>query len=81
MGPRTFQRELWRHLKQWARAPARTQTVWLAYGASERFRGGIELMSPQLPADHVRMLPGHHNWALWNPALHQLLRAVPPDSH
>lgn len=76
MGPRTFQRELWRYLKQWAQDPARTQTVWLAYGTNERFRAGIELMSPTLPAEHVRMLPGRHNWALWNPALHQLLQAV-----
>ena len=76
IGPRTFQRELWRYLKHWSTDPARTQTVWLAYGASERFRDAIELMSPSLPAGHVFMLPGHHNWTLWQPALRKLLHAV-----
>ncbi len=78
MGPDTFQRELWRYIKQWSTDPDRTGTVWLAYGADESFRDAIELMSAQLKTDHVRMLPGHHNWKLWNPALHQLLRSAAP---
>ena len=81
MGPNTFQRELWRYLKHWSADRARTQTVWLAYGASERFRDAIELMSPSLPAGHVFMLPGHHNWKLWQPALRTLLHsAADPQS-
>ena len=78
IGPHTFQRELWRYLKHWSADPARTRTVWLAYGDSEPFRRPIELMSPQLPANHVLMLPGKHNWALWQPALQSLLRASAP---
>lgn len=76
IGPATYQRELWRYLKHWSDDPARTRTVWLAYGASERFRAAIELVTPELPAGHVLMLPGHHNWALWEPALQQLLKAA-----
>lgn len=76
IGPATFQRELWRYLQHWSTDPARTQTVWLAYGADERFRDAIELMSPSLPASHVFMLPGHHNWTLWKPALSKLLDAA-----
>lgn len=76
IGPATFQRELWRYLKHWSTDPARTQTVWLAYGASERFREAIELVSPSLPVDHAFMLPGHHNWTLWKPALRKLLDAA-----
>lgn len=75
MGPDTFQRELWRYLQQWSTDPARTRTVWLAYGADERFRASIELVTPELPTSHVLMLPGHHDWALWKPALRQLLQA------
>lgn len=75
IGPDTFQRELWRYLKQWSNEPARTRTVWLAYGESERFRASIELATPLLPASHVIMLPGHHDWALWKPAMHRLLQA------
>jgi pimeloyl-ACP methyl ester carboxylesterase len=79
IGPATFQRELWRYLKDWSNHPERTRTTWLAYGDSERFRASIELMSPRLPADHVIMLPGHHNWTLWRSATTALLeRAHPP---
>lgn len=81
MTPATFQHELWRHLQQWSKDPARVRSVWVAYGESERFRPAIELMSPQLPPGHVVMLPGHHNWKLWAPAARALLqRATPPDA-
>jgi alpha-beta hydrolase superfamily lysophospholipase len=82
VGPDTFQHELWRTLKQWTDASERTRTVWLAYGEDEPFRAPIELMSPQLPRDHVLILPGHHDWALWTPALGKLLmRASTEPDH
>jgi pimeloyl-ACP methyl ester carboxylesterase len=80
LGPATYSRELWRSIKQWSKNPARTQGIWLAYGSDERLRAPIELMSPQLPASHVRMLPGNHNWKLWKPAMGELLRAADHDS-
>lgn len=73
VGPDTFQHELWRSLKQWSDEPARTRTVWLAYGEDEPFRAPIQLMTPQLAPDHVLMLPGRHDWALWTPAIGKLL--------
>ena len=73
IGPKTFQRELWRYVKGWAQRPERTRSTWLAYGADEPFRQPIELLSPLLPADHVIMLPGKHNWKLWKPAMRALL--------
>jgi pimeloyl-ACP methyl ester carboxylesterase len=76
IGPATFQRELWRSLKHWSDDASRTRSVWLAYGDSEPFRAPIELISPLLPPDHVLMLQGHHNWALWTPALNALLRSA-----
>lgn len=78
IGPDTFQRELWRYLKSWSARPQRTRSVWLAYGADEPFRQPIELMSPLLPSDHVVMLPGQHDWALWKPALRALLQRASP---
>lgn len=77
IGPDTYQRALWRYLKHWAHKPQRTRTVWVAYGASERFRAPIELMTPLLPPGHALMLPGHHDWNLWIPAARALLRAAP----
>ena len=73
IGPKTFQRELWRSVQGWARRPERTHSTWLAYGADEPFRQPIEVLSPLLPADHVIMLPGKHNWKLWKPAMRALL--------
>ncbi|MEO8998267.1 MAG: alpha/beta hydrolase [Rhodanobacter sp.] len=73
IGPDTFQHELWRSLQGWSQRPQRTRTTWLAYGADEPFRQPIELMRPLLPADHVIMLPGKHNWKLWKPAMRALL--------
>lgn len=73
LGPATFQRELWRYLKDWPHHPERTRTTWLAFGANERFRKSIQLMSPRLPAGHVVVLPGHHNWTLWRGAAAALL--------
>ncbi len=73
IAPDTFARELWRHLQGWSQRPQRTRSVWLAYGAEEPFRASIELMRPLLPADHVVMLPGHHDWKLWKPAMRTLL--------
>lgn len=80
IGPDTFQRELWRYLKGWSAHPERTGSVWLAYGDKERFREAIELMSPQLPPNHVVMLPGHHNWKLWKPAASTLLERARPTA-
>ena len=72
IGPDTFPRELWRYLKSWSNNSPRTSSVWLAYGDRERFREPIELVTPALPANHVLMLPGHHNWKLWTPAMRAL---------
>ncbi|WEN14016.1 alpha/beta hydrolase-fold protein [Rhodanobacter sp. AS-Z3] len=74
IGPDTFQHELWRSLQHWSQRPQRARSTWLAYGADEPFRQPIELMSPLLPADHVLMLPGKHNWKLWKPAMRELLQ-------
>lgn len=78
-GPDTFQHELWRALQGWSRRPQRTRSTWIAYGADEPFRQPIELMTLLLPADHVIMLPGMHNWKLWKPAMRALLERSKSD--
>jgi hypothetical protein len=76
LGPKTFQRELWRHVQHMGQDHERTQTTWLAYGASDRFRKPDTLMASILPTDHVLMLPGSHDWRLWRSALPKLLQTV-----
>jgi len=75
LGPKTWQRELWRYLKTWSVEPARGRHVWLAYGDSDRLRQDIELMSPTLRSTHVLMLPGGHSWDVWKVAAPRLLQA------
>lgn len=80
--PETYQRELWRYIRDWSEHPGRTRSVWLAYGDKERFRDRIALLAMQLPAGHAFELPGHHNWTLWKPATRTLLEhaAVAPTA-
>ncbi|HQY55464.1 MAG: alpha/beta hydrolase-fold protein [Dokdonella sp.] len=72
----TFQHELWRTAKTWQQTPTRAAAVWLGYGSDEPFRTPIELLSPALPADHVVMLPGRHDWKLWNATLQEMLKRI-----
>lgn len=73
LGPDTFERELWRTLKQWQNDPVRARAVWQGYGTEEPFRVPIALMLPALPTEHVLPMPGQHDWNLWIPAASALL--------
>jgi pimeloyl-ACP methyl ester carboxylesterase len=79
LGPKTWQRELWRYLKTWTVDPAMTRHVWLGYGDTDRLRKDIELMSPTLPAAHVLMVSGGHSWKTWKLAAPLLLRDASRD--
>ena len=76
LGSDTFERELWRTIRQWGNDDSRRNAVWLAYGDVEAFRESNELMSQALPAGNVRMLPGDHDWKLWTSATTVLLEAA-----
>jgi hypothetical protein len=75
--PETYQRELWRHIRDRRDGPGRA-SVWLAYGDRERFRERIALLATQLPPEQVFELSGHHNWTLWKTALRTLLAHARP---
>ncbi|MEO8460398.1 MAG: alpha/beta hydrolase-fold protein [Dokdonella sp.] len=72
----TWQRELWRHIKDLSNDPASAQRVWLAYGDQDSLGPAITMMVPALPADHVRVRPGGHRWTVWTPAMGELLQAA-----
>lgn len=73
-----YQRELWRHLQGWHHAPARTRSVWLGYGASDRLAGAIPPLAGVLPEDHVVVVEGGHAWKVWSPLAQRLLTAAGP---
>ena len=80
LGPKTWQRELWRYLKTWSADPAKARHVWLGYGDSDRLRKDIELMSPTLTRSHVLMVSGGHSWKTWKVAAPQLLQDASRDA-
>ena len=71
-----WQRDLWKHLKTWAREPERTRNVWLAYGEGDYLRDSMPLLAPVLPADQVVVTPGRHAWSTWTPLTEAVLRRV-----
>ncbi len=73
---KTWQRELWRHLKTWSGDPKPAQRVWLAYGDRDRLRDAVPLLAPLLPVDQVLVRDGGHTWTVWSPAVGDVLRRV-----
>ena len=71
-----FQRELWRHLKTWSEDPSRADNVWLAYGDRDYLRDSMPALTPLLPASHVLVRRGSHNWTVWTPASAEILAAI-----
>lgn len=70
-----WQRDLWRHVQAWSRDPVRTRNVWLAYGDEDKLREAQPLLEPLMPPGHVLVRPGGHTWAVWTPALREILLA------
>lgn len=71
-------RELWRHLQGFVGVPERGARVWLAHGDRDRLRRAVPVIAPLLPPDQVLERPGGHSWAVWTPALAEVLTAVQP---
>lgn len=72
----TVDRDLWRHLRTWARDPARAADVWVAYGDRDRLRDAVPLLAPLLPPDQLLVRPGGHDWEVWSAATAEILRAA-----
>lgn len=73
----SWQRELWRHVQSLPTQPDAPR-VWLAYGDEDRLRDPMPLLAQALPAAHVRIYDGGHDWTVWTAAAHDALRAARP---
>ena len=71
-----WQRDLWRHMKTWAREPERARDVWLAYGDGDYLREGMPLIEPLLQDGHVHVVPGKHAWSTWTPLTEEMFRRI-----
>lgn len=47
--------------------------IYLSYGEDDRFAGGIAMMAQILPKERVDIVPGGHDWAVWQQLWHQFL--------
>jgi hypothetical protein len=72
----SWQRDVWRYIKQLADDPARSQRIWLAYGDEDRLRKAMPLFVPALNAKQVFVRDGGHTWTVWTPATLDMLRAI-----
>ena len=57
----------------WLKNHSETGEIYLGYGEDDRFAGGIALMAQILPKEHVDMIPGGHDWPVWQQLWNQFL--------
>ena len=74
--PDAWQRVLWQHIQRLSQNPKQARRVWLAYGDRDRLREAMPLLIPALPQDQVLVREGGHTWAVWSPAMGEVLRQV-----
>jgi pimeloyl-ACP methyl ester carboxylesterase len=79
-----FQRELWRHVKQFVDDPVLRSRVWLAYGEEDKLAETVPVIAPALESAQIRPRAGGHKWVVWNAAAREIfaeLRAQALDSN
>jgi len=61
----TYQRLMWKTVKDWSARPERAQRIWLATGNVDRLMPASRLLAEALPRDHFFELQGGHQWDTW----------------
>jgi pimeloyl-ACP methyl ester carboxylesterase len=75
--PNDGERELLRWLKEHTAAPPRQPALHLGYARDDRFVQGHAMLAAQLPAQHVHIVDGGHDWDAWTRLWQQIRRADP----
>lgn len=55
--------------------------VFFGYGCEDRFADGIALLAEMLPASHVEVLPGGHDWPTWRRLWERFIVSVSSFAH
>lgn len=66
-------RPLWSWLQKRLRMGGRP-LIWLGYGNKDRFARACGLLGKELPSGRCCVLPGGHDWDVWEPLFRRLLR-------
>lgn len=61
----TYQRLMWKTVKDWSARPELGKRVWLATGNVDRLMPASRLLAEALPRDHFFELKGGHAWDTW----------------
>jgi pimeloyl-ACP methyl ester carboxylesterase len=61
----TYQRLMWKTVKEWSARPELARRVWLATGDVDRLMPASRLLAEALPRDHFFELKGGHQWDTW----------------
>ena len=77
--PETWQRELWRRVRDWQADPQAAPAVWLSYGRDDYLRPAMPLLEAALPPNRVIVVDGGHTWRVWTPALEDVLSRIDAD--
>lgn len=65
IGVEDWQRRVWSFLRDWHTRRGPKPEIYVGFGSSDDFAGGNRMLAELLPADHVREIPGDHDWKTW----------------
>jgi enterochelin esterase-like enzyme len=70
----SWEQRVWANLKPWTSGRP-MPPIWLGYGERDRFVGTPVPLAEILPADHVRVVDGGHDWRTWRTMVRDLVEA------
>ena len=77
LNERDYPRELWRWLQAVITRRERGPELYLGYGRNDRMAETDSLLAAALPADHVYIGDGGHNWRTWRVLFNEFLERGP----
>ena len=81
MSPDNYQRELWRWLQASTQGREAAPPIFLGYGTSDRLSRADSLLAGALPASHVFLTTGGHEWPAWRRVLASFLQSPEFATH
>ncbi len=73
MNSDNYQRELWRWLQAVTQGQESGPLLFAGFGTSDKFRVEDSLLAAELPASHVFLTSGKHEWPAWRRVLASFL--------
>lgn len=81
MSADNYQREIWRWLQAVTQGREVAPAIFLGYGTSDRLSHADSLLAAALPASHVFLTTGKHEWPAWRRVLASFLQSPEFATH